>query len=249
MGRKFGNIVLTLFALAIVAYFGAQAQSLWQSFFYEAAAERAVVHAFASPYGGMSGPEVGEAVLRAQGCLACHQLGLEGGILAPSLDNVGVRRANADWLKDQIEEPDSLFPGTYMPAYAHLSGEELDGLIAFMRTLTPQRESPANTGAASLEVPERFSPAEVERGRQLFLDQGCTGCHAINGVAPGGNLGPNLTREGRRGRSDEWQLRHLVDPLSVYVGGEGEASWPMPAYDKLSAQELRALVAFLQSLK
>ena len=90
--------------------------------------------------------------------------------------------------------------------------------------------------------------AQVERGKELFQTQGCVACHTVGDQ--GGAIGPDLTHEAQRKRSDEWHLRHLIDPLSVYViGATKNITWPMPGFAHLPQEDLKALVAFLQSLK
>jgi len=248
------NLALIAVVGLVLAFVASEARSLWKSLWYRPELSGGNAQA-SNPYEGLSPEQIGQTLLLTQGCLACHNLDLEGGVLAPSLDNVGLRR-NAKWLRQKLLKPHASLPGTYMPSYAQLTDEELEGLVAFLKTLTPKRPSPDNTGTAKIEIPTddqgrpRFTPQQVERGQQLFRAQGCVGCHTINGLAQGGQLGPNLTHEALRRRSDEWQLRHLMDPLSVYTVGEPpKARWLMPAYGQLSPEDLEALVAFLQSLK
>jgi len=251
--KTLGNLFLIAVALLVLAFVASEAWSLWKSLSYppELLEENSPPP---GPYEGLAPEEIGRIVLTTQGCLACHNLDLEGGVLAPSLNNVGVRR-NEKWLHEKLLDPHGSVPGTFMPSF-RLSEEELEGLAAFLKTLTPKRPSPDNTGPAEIEIPTddrgrpRFTPQQIERGKELFRAQGCVGCHTINGLAQGGQLGPNLTHEALRRRSDEWQLRHLMDPLSVYTVGETpKARWLMPAYGQLSQEDLEALVAFLQSLK
>ena len=132
-----------------------------------------------------------------------------------------------------------------MNSFAYLPPEELDALVAYMKTFNAQRE-PADE-EPNIVIPERFTQDQVERGKTLFTSQGCVGCHTIGKT--GGPIGPNLTRAGTHGRTDEWQIRHLQDPLSVYVIGPTDGiPWPMPRYNNLSEEDLQALVAYVQSL-
>jgi mono/diheme cytochrome c family protein len=251
--NRLGNLALAAVSALVLILVASEAGSLWKSFSYQPPTPEP---SHPQPgYPEFSPQELGQIVFKTQGCTACHNLDLQGGVLAPSLHNVAARRS-ADWLRERLIDPHASVPGTYMPSFAHLRGEEIDGLVAFLGTLTPQRPGPDSTGTASIEIPTdaqgqpRFTPAEVERGKELFQSQGCIGCHTINGIFQGGQFGPNLTHEAQRLRSDEWQLQHLIDPLSVYrVGDPTEIPWLMPAYRQLSPEDLKALVAFLQSLK
>lgn len=205
---------------------------------------------------GLSLLKIGTTTFQAQWCLRCHNLDLQGGVTAPSLDNVGVRR-NSDRMRQKLLAPQEELFVSQMPSYAHLKSREIEGLVVFLSSLTPQRESPDNKGRAKIESPgdhegrPKFTMGQIERGKKLFSASACGDCHTINGVLQGGHIGPSLTHESQRNRSDEWQLQHLISPVSVYTGGQipEDVTWAMPAFGKLSHGDLKALVAFLQSLK
>ncbi len=65
----------------------------------------------------------GAALVKQEGCLACHRLGSEGGDRAHRLEWIGTRR-DARWIADYLEDPQEFAPGTLMPSYGHLSGEQ-----------------------------------------------------------------------------------------------------------------------------
>ena len=67
------------------------------------------------------------------------------------------------------------------------------------------------------------------------------GCHQLDGQ--GGNIGPDLTLEGTRGRSDEWLVGHFKNP-SAYTPGS-----VMPSFERLTDNQLHALTVFLQNEK
>ncbi|MGH9396865.1 MAG: cytochrome b N-terminal domain-containing protein [Terriglobia bacterium] len=76
----------------------------------------------------------------------------------------------------------------------------------------------------------------VYNGAQLFHSKGCEFCHAIAGQ--GGHRGPDLTKVGNRLTADQLTIR-------IVNGGTN-----MPAFGGLlSSEELRDLVAFLQTRK
>jgi cytochrome c oxidase subunit 2 len=93
--------------------------------------------------------------------------------------------------------------------------------------------------------------AVVARGRDVFMSAPCTGCHTVRGTPAQGRIGPDLTHVGGRasiaGGSLPNDTAHLtawiVDAQSLKPGAQ------MPTMRTLSGQDLRALVAWLQSLR
>ena len=89
--------------------------------------------------------------------------------------------------------------------------------------------------------PERSPTKLIEYGRTLYRQEGCFTCHRLNGE--GGQVGPDLTIEGTRGRTDEWLIGHFKDPPSYTHGSI------MPAFKNLTDEQLQALTVFLQNRK
>jgi mono/diheme cytochrome c family protein len=82
--------------------------------------------------------------------------------------------------------------------------------------------------------------AGAKRGKQLFDTLGCMGCHKVNGQ--GGSVGPDLSNEGDKGRSDAWLVKQIRNPRS------NDPQTVMPAYDYLSDEKVADLASYLQSL-
>jgi mono/diheme cytochrome c family protein len=127
---------------------------------------------------------------------------------------------------------------TGMPAWrSTLNDDQTWHVIAYVRRLS-MRDQQAQARATNLGD----SPAEL---RQLALDtiedQGCRDCHRIGGE--GATVGPNLSEEWARGRSDQWLLGHFRNPPAYTPGTQ------MPSFSNLSDRELKALVLFLQEPK
>jgi mono/diheme cytochrome c family protein len=75
----------------------------------------------------------------------------------------------------------------------------------------------------------------LARGRALFDEQGCIGCHKLGGF--GGNLGPELDKVGAK-RSPDWLARHFRGPADVVPGSN------MPRV-KRSDADVEALTIFM----
>ncbi|MEL6798957.1 MAG: cytochrome c oxidase subunit II [Pseudomonadota bacterium] len=92
---------------------------------------------------------------------------------------------------------------------------------------------------------------ELLAGRQVFVDYGCPACHEIRGVATGGRLGPDLTRVGARGSLGAGMWRMNQGNLAGWIAdvGDMKPGAKMPSYNHLTGPELRAVSAYLASLK
>jgi ubiquinol-cytochrome c reductase cytochrome b subunit len=84
----------------------------------------------------------GAVVIQAKQCRDCHSLSGQGGLRGPALDDVAVR-LTADQLIRQV-----LQGGGNMPAYGrNLSPAETTALVAFLKTLHPADQRPAEDAA------------------------------------------------------------------------------------------------------
>jgi mono/diheme cytochrome c family protein len=106
----------------------------------------------------------------------------------------------------------------------------------------PPGTAPAAPAPASVAM--ALDPQAVARGRQVFEAQGCMRCHSV-----GGEGSPRSPLDDSAARLDAAQL------LAFTVGSESAADRLSPrtlaakrTYQQLPAENLDALVAYLQSL-
>jgi cytochrome c oxidase subunit 2 len=88
------------------------------------------------------------------------------------------------------------------------------------------------------------------RGQQVFLTSPCIMCHKIQGTDAGGAVGPDLTHIASRPTIAAGTLENTRDHLASWVV-DSQAIKPgnrMPQ-NNLEAQDLQALLDYLQSLK
>jgi len=89
-------------------------------------------------------------------------------------------------------------------------------------------------------APAGSSQALVDRGHEVFVTNKCEGCHVVKGE--GTDFGPELTHVGARYTADKLMaLIHNPTSVNPQAG--------MPAFDKLSDADLKALAAYLLTLK
>ncbi len=102
---------------------------------------------------------------------------------------------------------------------------------------------------------QKAPPAEPDsgslawRGKQLYSEQACIGCHTIEGISPG-VLGPNLTHVGSRTSLAGAMFENTPEEMTKWIG-DAPSRKPgslMPALG-LPAEDVAAIVAYLQSLK
>jgi len=133
---------------------------------------------------------------------------------------------------------------TGMPAWRRiLSEEDTWKLVHFIRNLPRwnTRNATQETAAAAAKTTPKTEEERIAYGRTLYRQEGCFMCHQLDGE--GGTLGPDLSVEGDRGRTDEWLIGHFKDPPAYTKGSL------MPPFTNLTAEQLQSLVTFLQNQK
>jgi mono/diheme cytochrome c family protein len=88
--------------------------------------------------------------------------------------------------------------------------------------------------------------AQVKRGQEVYAAQKCQMCHAIAGK--GNKMNP-LDGVGKKLSADDIK-KWITHPTEMTAQTKSTKKPPMPAkYGSLSAADLDALVAYMQSLK
>ena len=88
--------------------------------------------------------------------------------------------------------------------------------------------------------------AQAKKGQEVYTAQKCSVCHAIAGK--GSKTNP-LDGVGAKLSADEIRA-WIVNPTEAAAKAKSTKKPPMPAkYGKLPAEDLDALVAYMQSLK
>jgi mono/diheme cytochrome c family protein len=127
---------------------------------------------------------------------------------------------------------------TGMPAWKEQIGEEDTWkLIHFVRSLAKSAAEPEQQALLMKEAAKPVDP--IAYGRLLYRQEGCFMCHQLDGS--GGKLGPDLSVEATRNRSDAWLMGHFREPATYTKGSI------MPSFKNLTEDQLQALVVFLQS--
>jgi mono/diheme cytochrome c family protein len=198
----------------------------------------------------------GELRFRQMFCSTCHSLAvtragetkLIGGDIGPELTKVG-SKVNPDWLIAWLRDPESYLPHTRMPRYGW-SDEDLYKVTQYITTKLVDSDLLSS-------VPKLDPPTEeqMQLGKRLFLEKGCASCHAIAGLNPQKDFGPDLSALGGKNASElefgaakiphnlvSYIQAKLQDPVSVNPAAR------MPQYNWNQA-DLDAVTTALLSMK
>jgi mono/diheme cytochrome c family protein len=186
-------------------------------------------------------PERGRALF-VQKCGTCHAMAQAGtsAEIGPNLDHAfaASREIGNDSdtiegvVKAQVEYPREVNgnPRVSMPADI-VTGQDLDDVAAYVGKWA------GVPGAAPPEIPG--GP-----GAQVFVNNGCGGCHTFAAAEAGGVTGPNLDEE-LPGESADAVSKMITDPNAEIVKGYPANVMPQTYEQSLSPKELEDLVKYL----
>ncbi|UCC72933.1 MAG: c-type cytochrome [Gemmatimonadota bacterium] len=178
--------------------------------------------------------EAGEHLFQEKKCVVCHQVGVSGGVLGPSLDHLGqygspILVAAAMWNHGPGMQAMMEDKGIERPAF---SGSELTDLIAYLESISPP----------SLAGPLYVLPGDANEGRVTFAEKGCAECHSVQGV--GGREAPDLAR-----REVSWNLTQFAAAMwNKAPGMTAHMRTRGIQVPQLGAGEMADLVAYLHSV-
>ena len=93
--------------------------------------------------------------------------------------------------------------------------------------------------------------AFLRQGRDLFIAEGCGVCHVVRGTTATGMLGPDLTHVGSRRMIAAGTFANNTGTLAGWISSSQHLKPGnlMPSFSSLDGVELRAIAAYLDSLK
>jgi cytochrome c oxidase subunit 2 len=140
-------------------------------------------------------------------------------------------------------------PGVYRGQCAEYCGLQ-HALMAFLVVAEPEPRFRA--WLAHQAQPAR-PPADafLERGRQLFFAAECDDCHAIRGTTADGSDGPDLTHVGSRLSLGAGVLDNHPGTMAGWIAGTQDLKPGvfMPSMNVFAGEDLRAVAAYLSSLR
>lgn len=140
-------------------------------------------------------------------------------------------------------------PGVYRGQCAEYCGGQ-HALMAFFVVAMPRAEFETWYARESEPAAEPMLPLHA-RGRALFLENGCGACHTIRGTPASGQIGPDLTHVGSRLTIAAGTFPTNVGTLAGWIASAQhlKPGNQMASFGNLQGEQLRALAAYLESLK
>ncbi len=146
-------------------------------------------------------------------------------------------------------------PYTSMPGWPNLTSTEIDNVIYYIKSFSPDFENPDRYGEP-IDIPPPLESTEesIARGRVVYEEQGCAACHGEVGRGDGPSA-PTLVND----KSDPIKVADLTERWT-YRGGPtkediyrtfstGLNGTPMPSYaDSLEVEDRQHLVNYVYSL-
>jgi cytochrome c oxidase subunit 2 len=164
------------------------------------------------------------------------------------------------WFEATQEGEYHLFCAEYCGTeHAKMGGRVVAMSVAdYERWLVTPGEVILPDGSVGAAVPSVPTDAQGDPmalvGQQLFVNQGCAGCHRDDGAGTGPSLqglylNQNIMADGSQVLADEAYLAEsILNPQALVVRGYGPPS-VMPAYEgRLSEDQVNQLIAYIKSL-
>jgi mono/diheme cytochrome c family protein len=86
--------------------------------------------------------------------------------------------------------------------------------------------------------------AGVDRGAEVFAEQGCGSCHRFAPANARGDIAPDLAVS-LQGKSKDYVLQSIVDPDAVAAENYGGFGMPADFAQRIDPRDLNPLVAYL----
>ncbi len=108
---------------------------------------------------------------------------------------------------------------------------------------TPSTAAPASTTGGT--GTSTSGGGQAAAGKQVFLSNGCGGCHTLAAAGASGKVGPDLDKV-LPGKSAAFIRQSIVDPNAQIAKGYSAGVMPQDFAQRLSGSRIDAVVSFLE---
>lgn len=140
-------------------------------------------------------------------------------------------------------------PGLFRGQCAEFCGAQHAHMAFLVRALPP--EEYAAWLVKLRAIPPKPTDGTLLQGREAFVNYDCIRCHTVRGVSPAYERGPDLTHIGSRQYIAAGMLPNTRGNLMSFIA-QSQLLKPanrMPSYSNMPQEDLRAIAAYLESLK
>ena len=160
----------------------------------------------------------------------------------PTLKNV-THKANKEWLKKWIANPQAMVPNANMPVLM-LSDDEIEAVISYLTSISDKEFPKQKWDAFLMKNEDDMSDDEYDemtdlsdKGKGVWGRARCNLCHPVKGKGGAVGVGPDLGRLAEK-VSRDWLYTWIKEPKSYFHGTQ------MPRY-RFDDEELRQLIEYL----
>ncbi len=183
-----------------------------------------------------SSVNLGRELINEYNCVACHDIPGFRKQFVPSLDGIGNKAENREWLINWLKDPFHSQPKSKMPQF-HFIDEEIESLVDF---LTSFKNFPNNVRFESLPkiyFEKKEDENFIQLGQTRFREARCISCHSVDGK--GGHLAVDLGKIASK-VNEGWLFNYIKYPQKFQPKVE------MPQYG-FSNEEIAAITAYIKS--
>ncbi len=146
-------------------------------------------------------------------------------------------------------------PYTSMPGWPQISDADIQNIVYYLKTMSPAWQNPDSYGEPiDVPSPPPMTEESIERGAQVYVDQGCGACHGLAGRGDGLSAKTLKDDWGNPLRpvdmTKRWTFRAGATREQIYTTfSTGVNGTPMPSYgDTLAVEDRWDLVNYIYSL-
>ncbi|MDY6824413.1 MAG: c-type cytochrome [Thermodesulfobacteriota bacterium] len=184
---------------------------------------------------GLKGAEKaaeGKQIFVEFGCYGCHDANVISDLPKFSTPFSGIAEKIPDkkWIVTWLEDPAAVRPGTIMPGF-RIEPKAISNIVEYVYPLKDK----------DLAL-DSYARGSKSKGKQLFTDEGCIGCHSPARDEQGVSRRVPLLSDAGLKMADRWLYNWISDPKAV-----NPDTW-MPQVE-LTDDQVKNLTAYVSSLK
>lgn len=178
---------------------------------------------------------LGEDLIKKFNCAGCHLIpGIEKEF-APSLDGIGTKVLDINWLERWLKNPYNYYTNSRMPNFL-LDSSETVILSQFLYSFKK-----FNNGVELEDLPDGYYEKKddedfINKGKKLFRETRCISCHAVDGK--GGKLAVDLVKIASKANA-KWIYSYILNPKKF------QSEVPMPKFG-FTSEEAAAITAYFE---